>query len=67
MTSGDVNTGGGGGGGAGGARAVGCPGGSGIVILSYSGAQKAIGGTVTTCLGKTIHTFTSSGNLCITG
>jgi len=67
MTSGNVNTGGGGGGGAGSARAAGCPGGSGIVILSYSGAQKAIGGNVTTCLGKTIHTFTSSGNLCITG
>lgn len=36
-------------------------GGSGVVIISYSGAQRAIGGTVTSAGGYTIHTFTSSG------
>jgi len=59
--AGSVNTGGGGGGvwnpnGTGGA------GGSGIVIARYSGTtQRALGGTVTTSGGNTIHTFTSSG------
>jgi hypothetical protein len=36
-------------------------GGSGIVIISYAGAQRGTGGTVTTSGGNTIHTFTSSG------
>jgi hypothetical protein len=36
-------------------------GGSGIVIISYAGAQRGAGGTVTTSGNNTIHTFTSSG------
>jgi hypothetical protein len=36
-------------------------GGSGIVIVRYSGAQQATGGTITSSGGFTIHTFTSSG------
>jgi hypothetical protein len=59
-TSGSPNTGGGGGGhlysGLGGGA-----GGSGIVIVRYQGPQKAIGGTVTSVGGDTIHTFTTSG------
>jgi hypothetical protein len=58
-TAGSPNTGGGGGGtdpGTGGA------GGSGIIIVRYPGPQKAIGGTVTSVGGDTIHTFTTSGN-----
>ena len=35
-------------------------GGSGIVIVRYQGPQKAIGGTITSNSGYTIHTFTSS-------
>jgi hypothetical protein len=55
-TSGVSNTGGGGGGddpGQGG------NGGSGIVIVRYPGPQRAIGGTVTSSGGYTIHTFTT--------
>ena len=37
-------------------------GGDGIVIVRYPGPQKAIGGTVTSVGGDTIHTFTTSGN-----
>ena len=40
---------------------VGLPGGSGIVIIRYAGAQRGTGGTVTSSGGFTIHTFTSSG------
>ena len=36
-------------------------GGSGIVIVRYSGPQKATGGTISTVAGYTLHTFTSSG------
>jgi hypothetical protein len=36
-------------------------GGSGVVIISYAGAQRGTGGTVTSFGGNTIHTFTSSG------
>jgi hypothetical protein len=36
-------------------------GGSGIVIVSYPGAQRGTGGTVTYSGGNTIHTFTESG------
>ena len=61
--SGTANT--GGGGGAGGfvnpGWSTGGAGGSGIVIISYAGAQRGTGGTVTTSGGYTIHTFTSSG------
>lgn len=37
-------------------------GGSGIVIISYSGAQRGTGGTVTTAGNNTVHTFTTSGS-----
>jgi hypothetical protein len=36
-------------------------GGSGIVIISYVGAQRGTGGTITSSGGNTIHTFTTSG------
>jgi hypothetical protein len=32
-----------------------------VVIISYPGAQRGSGGTVTSAGGNTIHTFTSSG------
>jgi hypothetical protein len=38
-------------------------GGSGIVIISYTGAQQFGGGVVTSVGGNTIHTFTTSGVL----
>lgn len=59
--SGTANTGGGGGGVYGGASNSGGAGGSGIVVISYAGAQRGTGGTVTSSGGNTIHTFTSSG------
>ena len=68
-TAGTTNTGGGGGGtgysgyGGGGTSAAG---GSGIVIVRYPGPQKAIGGTVTSRGGYTIHTFTSVGSTTFT-
>jgi hypothetical protein len=61
--AGTPNTGGGGGG----SRSAtsdswnGGNGGSGIVIIRYSGPQKATGGTITTVGSDTVHTFTSSG------
>jgi hypothetical protein len=61
-TAGTANRGGGGGGGAG-AGGAGGAGGSGVVIVSYAGAQRFTGGTVTTSGGNTIHTFTSSSTL----
>lgn len=60
-TSGTANT-GGGGGAYNGTGAAGA-GGSGIVIISYPGPQRATGGTVTSSGGNTIHTFTGSGTL----
>jgi hypothetical protein len=54
---------GGGGGGSGGSGSAGGAGGSGIVVVSYAGAPRYTGGTVTTSGGNTIHTFTSSGVL----
>jgi len=67
-TSGTANTGGGGGGAcqSGGGNPANCTsgaGGSGVVIISYAGAQKFTGGTVTTSGSNTIHTFTTSGVL----
>ena len=56
-----ANTGGGGGGSYGTTSNAGGAGGSGIVIISYLGAQRGTGGTVTSSGGYTIHTFTSSG------
>ena len=64
-SNGSPNTGGGGGGdlysGLGGGA-----GGSGIVIVRYPGPQKAIGGTVTSSGGYTIHTFTTTGSTTFT-
>jgi hypothetical protein len=60
--AGTVNTGGGGGGGYS-VGGVGANGGSGVVIISYAGAQRMAGGNVTFVGGNTIHTFTSSGYL----
>jgi hypothetical protein len=58
--AGTTNTGGGGGGGGGAAGGqFGGNGGSGIVIVRYQGPQKAIGGTITSNNGYTIHTFTT--------
>ncbi len=54
---------GGGGGGAGSAIGNGGNGGSGVVIISYVGAQQFGGGVVTSSGGNTIHTFTTSGTL----
>jgi len=59
--SGSTNTGSGGGGGGDSLPTSGA-GGSGVVILSYSGSQKAMGGIVTSSGGNTIHTFNASGN-----
>lgn len=59
---------GGGGGGAGGDGSsyfAGGAGGSGIVVIRYLGAQKALGGTITTSGGYTIHTFTNSDNFTV--
>ena len=61
-TAGTANRGGGGGGSYGtGSSIAGASGGSGIVVISYVGAQRGTGGTVTSSGGSTIHTFTSSG------
>lgn len=63
-----ANTGSGGGGASGWANLKGGDGGSGIVVLSYTtGSLLAIGGTVTTAGGNTIHTFTTSDNFIIYG
>ena len=58
-TAGGTNTGGGGGGVAD-LNQNSAGGGSGIVIVRYQGPQKAIGGTITSNSGYTIHTFTTS-------
>jgi len=58
--NGATNTGGGGWGGTTGTT-TGYNGGSGLVVIRYSGAQRGNGGTVTSSGGYTIHTFTSSG------
>jgi hypothetical protein len=60
-TNGTSNT----GGGAGGQRLSnpGANGGSGVVIISYAGAQQFGGGVVTSSGGNTIHTFNTSGTL----
>ena len=39
----------------------GATGGSGIVVISYLGSQRALGGTISSSGGYTIHTFTTSG------
>ena len=63
-TAGTTNRGAGGGGGGwpgSGTGGNGGAGGSGIVVISYPGAQRGTGGTVTSVGGFTIHTFTTSG------
>jgi len=62
-TNGTSNTGGGGGssGAYSGTTLTSGSGGSGIVIISYAGAQRGTGGTITSSGGNTIHTFTASG------
>jgi len=63
---GTANTGGGGGGPVSvnaGTFLNGGNGGSGVVIISYPGAQQFGGGVVTSSGGNTIHTFTTSGTL----
>lgn len=61
-SNGSTNLGGGGGGGNyQGSGFNGGSGGSGVFIISYTGAQRGTGGTVTSAGGNTIHTFTSSG------
>ena len=66
-TAGTANLGGGGGGCGGISTATGTTfggqGGSGVVIISYVGAQQFSGGVVTSSGGNTIHTFTTSGTL----
>jgi hypothetical protein len=57
---GQSNTGGGAGGG------TSAAGGSGIIIIRYSGPQIATGGTVTSFGGDTIHTFTATGSSTFT-
>ena len=65
--AGTANTGGGGGSGGldGYSSTIGASGagGSGVVIISYVGAQRFSGGTITSSGGNTIHKFTSSGAL----
>jgi len=63
--TGSANTGGGGGAGPGGFVA-GKAGGSGIVIIRYTGTPIATGGTVTSVGGDTIHTFTATGSSTFT-
>lgn len=62
ITAGTANT-GGGGGGSGFSPSTSVAGGSGVVIISYAGAQQFGGGVVTTDGTNTIHTFTTSGTL----
>jgi hypothetical protein len=59
-TNGSSGLGGGAGGGA--ASSPAASGGGGVLIISYLGPQRGIGGTITSSGGFTIHTFTSSGN-----
>ncbi len=65
-SNGAANTGGGGGGGDDPVNLAGHPGGiggSGVLILSYAGAQIFTGGSITSVGGRTIHTFIASGTL----
>ena len=63
-----VNTGSGGGGSAAYSNGYGGYGSDGVVILSYTtGSLNALGGTVTTAGGNTIHTFTTNDNFIIYG
>lgn len=64
-TAGTVNTGGGGGGQGSGRNNSGASGGSGVVIIAYSGTQIATGGTISTSGGYTLHTYTTSGTFSL--
>lgn len=59
--NGAPNSGGGGGGGSHQSATYGGMGGSGIVAISYPGAQKALGGVITTVGTSTVHTFYANG------
>ena len=61
--AGTANLGGGGGAAGNGPTYPGASGGSGVVIISYLGAQQFGGGVVTSSGGYTIHTFNTSGTL----
>ena len=70
-TPGTYSTGGGGGGGSTSDSSSGGNGGSGIVVVRYqignlTAAAKATGGAISYYSGKTIHTFTSSGDFTVT-
>ena len=68
--TGSANTGGGGGGGTKvGSSDIrfGANGGSGVVIVRYSGVPQATGGTITQTGGYTYHTFTSGSNFLYIG
>lgn len=62
LSSGTSATGFGCGGGGGGYTYSGGNGSNGIVIVRYSGGQRATGGTITSVGGYTIHSFTNTGN-----
>jgi hypothetical protein len=47
--------------------ADGASGGSGVVIIRYTGAQRGTGGTVSPVGSDTVHTFTSTGTFTYTG
>ena len=65
--TGSANTGGGASSGVGDARnyAANSTGGSGVVIMRYQGAPRAIGGIITSVGGDTLHTFTASGDFIL--
>jgi hypothetical protein len=65
--NGAPNSGGGGGGGSHQVGTYGGSGGSGIVAISYPGAQKALGGVVTTVGTSTVHTFYANGVFTLLG
>ena len=56
-----MHSGGGGGGWNSNVYGNGANGGSGVVIIRYSGAQRGSGGTVSSPSSDTMHVFTSSG------
>jgi hypothetical protein len=64
-TPGSINTGGGGGGSSADTDRNGATGGSGVVVLRYSGGTRASGGTITTVGTDTVHTFTTSGTFTL--
>jgi hypothetical protein len=63
--SGSANTGGGASSGIGDARNWPQSGGSGVVIMRYQGAPRAIGGVITSVGNDTVHTFTASGDFIL--